>query len=51
MGCDEFQGYLYSRPLEPGQFERLPGLGRIATTVLQPSFLQPAFPPAVLPPA
>jgi diguanylate cyclase len=51
MGCDEFQGYLYSRPLEPGQFERLPGLGRVATTVLQPSSLQPAFPPAVLPPA
>ena len=28
MGCDELQGYLFSRPLQADQFEQLPGLRR-----------------------
>ena len=36
MGCDELQGYLYSRPVAPDQFAHLAGLKRALPTVLQP---------------
>jgi EAL domain-containing protein (putative c-di-GMP-specific phosphodiesterase class I) len=29
LGCDEFQGYLYARPLPPEAFTQLPGLRRL----------------------
>ena len=51
MGCDEFQGYLYSRPLHADHFERLPGLQRRAAGGARPSSLQPVIPGAGLPPA
>jgi EAL domain-containing protein (putative c-di-GMP-specific phosphodiesterase class I) len=36
MGCDELQGYLYSRPVAPDQFAHLAGLKWALPTVLQP---------------
>ena len=44
LGCDELQGFLYSRALPAAQFERLPGLQRVGAGAADTTDLGKAAP-------